>query len=30
MTGSGLKPAYIQPTDAVVHEAFAKLTELGM
>jgi phosphoinositide-3-kinase regulatory subunit 4 len=30
LTGTGLKPAYTEPTDSVVRDAFDKLTELGM
>ncbi|CAF3717218.1 unnamed protein product [Rotaria sordida] len=30
MTGSGLKPAYVESTDPIVRDAFEKLTELGM
>ncbi|UJR33847.1 hypothetical protein I4U23_021270 [Adineta vaga] len=30
MTGSGLKPAYTEPTDPFVRDAFDKLIELGM
>ncbi|CAF3347839.1 unnamed protein product [Rotaria sp. Silwood1] len=30
MTGSGLKPAYIEPNDSYARDAFERLTELGM
>ncbi|CAF4213118.1 unnamed protein product, partial [Rotaria sp. Silwood2] len=30
MTGSGLKPAYIESNDSVLRDAFERLTELGM
>lgn len=30
MTGTGLKPAYVEPTDAMISETFTRLIEYGM
>jgi len=30
MTGTGLKPAYVEPTDTTIADAFSRLTECGM